>query len=68
MRTNSQDLISVTEAADRLGVTRGRVAQLISEGRLPASKVGHVFVIQAQDLELVKDRRPGRPPNPPKKT
>jgi len=61
MANNPQDLVSVTEAAERLGVTRGRVAQLISSGRLPAAKVGHIFVIRVQDLKLVKDRPPGRP-------
>lgn len=54
-------LLSVAEAAERLGVTRGRVNQFISEERLPAQKVGRSYVIKENDLKLVKDRQNGRP-------
>ena len=67
MEEESGNLISVTEAAKRLGVIRQRVLQLIDAGRLPAMKVGSTYVIREPDLDLVKDRKPGRPPkiNPP---
>jgi len=54
-------LISVIEAAEQLGVSRVRVNQLISKGRLPALKIGRSFVVRESDLELVRDRPPGRP-------
>ena len=54
-------LISVTEAAEKLGVTRGRIRQLISDGRLKATKVGHYWAIDTQDLAALQRRKPGRP-------
>lgn len=54
-------LISVADAAQRLGITRGRVAQLIAAGRLPAVKVGRVFVINESDLKILENRKSGRP-------
>lgn len=55
------ELISVVEAAAKLGVTRERVGVLIRAGRLKAIKVGRVYVIQSRALEAVKVRKPGRP-------
>lgn len=54
-------MLSVIEAAKQLGVSRIRVNQLISSGRLPAEKVGRSFIIRESDLELVRERTPGRP-------
>lgn len=44
-----------------LGVTVGRVHQLISAGRLPAAKLGFQYVIKKSDLRLIEVRKPGRP-------
>jgi excisionase family DNA binding protein len=49
------------EAAEKLGVSRWRVNQFINEGRLPAKKIGRSYVIKENDLELVRERRIGRP-------
>ena len=54
-------LLSVAEAAERLGLTRARVNQFISENRLPAQRVGRSFVIKEKDLALVENRKTGRP-------
>lgn len=54
-------LLSVAEAAEKLNISRWRINQLINEGRLPAQKVGRAYVVKESDLELVKDRKPGRP-------
>jgi excisionase family DNA binding protein len=62
MSDEIQKLLSVTETAERLGVIRQRVLQLINAGKLPATKVGNAYVIKESDLELVKDRKTGRPP------
>lgn len=56
-----ESLLSTEEAAERLGVAGSRIRQLIKEGRLPAKKIGGGWVIAGKDLELVKDRKPGRP-------
>lgn len=55
------DLVTVKEAAEILNVTVGRVHQLINENRLPAEKLGSQYVVKKSDLELVNDRKPGRP-------
>lgn len=56
-------LLSTSEAADKLGVTIGRVQQLIWDGLLPAQKVGRDYVINEDDLKLVENRpKVGRPP------
>jgi excisionase family DNA binding protein len=56
------DLLSVTEAAKELGISGRRVHALISDGRLPAEKIGSQYVIKKADLEKVKKRPVGRPP------
>jgi len=63
----SGKLITVLEAAERLGVHRSRVHVLIREGRLPAQKFGNVYLIKESDLKLVEDRPTGRPPKVSKK-
>ncbi len=55
-------LLSTLEVAAALGVTVARVQQMIWAGRLPAQKVGRDYVINEDDLKLVKDRKTGRPP------
>ena len=56
-------LISAKEASKKLGIDDSRVRVLIRDGRLPAQKIGRTWVIDPKDLKLVKDRKPGRPPN-----
>lgn len=54
--------LTTAQAAERLGVTRQRIHQLIQEGRLPTSRFGRAHMIREEDLELVEDRPTGRPP------
>lgn len=56
-------LITTGEAAERLGVTIRRIQALITDGRLPAQKIGRDYLIKEDDLKLVEDRKPGRPSN-----
>ncbi len=63
-----KDLISSKEAAERLGLSLRRVQALITDGRLPAQKIGNSYVVNEKDLELVKERIPGRPSAKNKKT
>lgn len=58
----SSELITANEAAKILNVTPNRVRAMITAGRLPASKLGDMYVIKKADLNLVKNRTPGRPP------
>ena len=62
-------LITVEEAARRLGLKRGRVYVLIAEGRLPAVKPGRDWMIEEADLERpeVKERKSGYPKGRPRR-
>lgn len=62
MNEDKTKLLSVKQAAAALGVNRQRVQQLIESKRLPAQKVGAYYVIREIDLELVRERKAGRPP------
>lgn len=42
--------MSVNEAAEMLGVTRGRVNQLIRAGRIRAEKVGGRFIVEKKSV------------------
>jgi excisionase family DNA binding protein len=53
--------LTTKEAAGILNLSRNRVLDLIRFDRLPAQKVGGIWLIKESDLELVKDRKPGRP-------
>lgn len=54
-------LLSIPEAAAALGISRQRVHVLIHGGRLPATRVGHAWVIAERDLDGMQERKPGRP-------
>lgn len=55
--------MTVTEAAEKLGVSPQRVRAMIASGLLAAKKNGRDWVITAQALAKVQrmDRKPGRP-------
>jgi len=55
------NLLTTKETAEKLGVSVRRVQAMITEGSLPATKLGRDYVIKESDLESVKDRKPGRP-------
>lgn len=54
-------LLTTKETAERLGVTIRRVNDLITAGRLPATRFGRAYMIKESDLKLVENRQPGRP-------
>ncbi len=54
-------LLTTQQAAERLGVTAGRVRQMIIDGQLPATKMGRDNFIREADLKLVAVRKVGRP-------
>jgi excisionase family DNA binding protein len=53
--------LSVSQAADRLGVNVQRVHQRIADGSLPAERVGHQWAIREADLARLSHRKAGRP-------
>ena len=54
-------MLTTSEVAERLGVTRWRVNALIRDGRLKAERFGQIFLIKEEDLQTVLVRKPGRP-------
>ena len=56
------ELLTTQQAAERLGVTAGRVRQMVADGALPATRMGRDNFIKVSDLKLVEGRKPGRPP------
>lgn len=58
---NKQNLITTAEAAEILGVHQSRIYALIKAERLPAIRFGKSWIIEKSDLNLVKERKPGRP-------
>lgn len=43
--------LTVTEAAERLGVSRQRVIALINQGKLGADRIGSVYMLKVKDVE-----------------
>jgi excisionase family DNA binding protein len=64
IRIGTMELLTTRDAAEKLGVSVLRVQQLIWDGRLPAKKMGRDYFINKDDLKLVANRKPGRPPKP----
>lgn len=57
------EYLTAKQVAEKLGISAGRVRQLVAEKRLPASKFGNVLMIREKDLSLVRERkRTGRKP------
>ena len=54
--------MTTNDASKLLGVSRGRIVQLISEGVLRAEKPGRDWLINTKDISRARHRaRPGRP-------
>ena len=56
-----EEYLTTTEVAEKLGVTVGRVRQMVANGQLPATKIGRDNFVKEADLENVKNRKVGRP-------
>ena len=54
-------MLTVAQAAERLGVNTSRVRQLILGGRIKATKFGSAWQIAESALNAVAERPPGRP-------
>jgi excisionase family DNA binding protein len=53
--------ITSEQAAEKLGVTRQRISQLVVEGRLPAEYFGRQLMIEEDDLDKIEFKPAGRP-------
>ena len=56
------ELLTTKEAAKELKISVRRIQALITAGRLHAQKIGRDWIIRKADLDLVRVRKPGRPP------
>lgn len=54
-----KELLTTKEVAEIVGVTDGRIRQLILAGVLPAEKFGKSNVIRRADLKLLQERAHG---------
>lgn len=54
-------MITTKDAAEKLGVSMRRITALIKDGRLPSQQIGREHLIKESDLELVRERKVGRP-------
>jgi excisionase family DNA binding protein len=54
-------MLSATQTAQALGLSRARIHQLITAGKLKATRVGHVWIVTPQDLEAFKATRNPKP-------
>lgn len=64
-RKELRDMVTVQEAARRLGVSRARVQQFIDNGRLPATKITpRMYLLDARDIRQFAaiPRKAGRRP------
>jgi excisionase family DNA binding protein len=58
----AKEMLTTKVVAERLKVSQARVRALIKAGRLPSQQFGRDHLIKEEDLRLVEDRKPGRPP------
>jgi excisionase family DNA binding protein len=57
-------LLTTTEAAHALGVSRRGVQKMIERGTIPASRVGRDWLIESREVKRAEKRPgPGRRPN-----
>ena len=53
--------LTTKETAEKLGVTVGRVRQMVIAGQLSAEKFGRDLMINETDIKAVSNRKTGRP-------
>jgi excisionase family DNA binding protein len=64
----TEKILTTSEVAERLGMTRRYIRTLITNGVLPAEKLGRDYVIKESDLTALEDRpKRGRPTKKPAK-
>lgn len=56
------DLLTITQAARLLGVTRQTISAAVKRGRIKARKVGHVSLISSASIKQYKKTRKPAPP------
>ncbi|MBW4536554.1 MAG: helix-turn-helix domain-containing protein [Pleurocapsa minor HA4230-MV1] len=62
--SDSPELLSVTQTAQVLGVTRQRVHDLVKNGQIIARKLGHYYYIETTEIERYMNQPIGKPYQP----
>jgi excisionase family DNA binding protein len=64
-KTATENLLTITQAAAKLKVSRQNIHDAIDRGRLKATRVGAVLLLHRSDLEAYSKsrKRTGRPPH-----
>jgi len=55
------DLLTTSEVADIVGLSDARIRQLIYAKILPSTKIGNMNLVKRDDLQLLDNRKQGRP-------
>src|SRR5215510_5826949 len=58
---NLNDRVTTKEAAKILGVSDGRVRQMVLKGQLSAKRFGRALTLSRSDVEMLRGRKVGRP-------
>lgn len=58
---NLTDRVTTKEAAQILGITDGRVRQMILKGQLRAKRFGRALALSRSEVESLRGRKAGRP-------
>ena len=58
------ELLSVTQVAGELGVTRQRVHDLIKNEQIVACQLGRFYYVEAAEVQRYKDKPLGKPYQP----
>lgn len=62
LEPTTERLLTVREAAHRVGVTVHRIAQMARRGEIRAVRVGHIWLIPESQVQRIAQPRPtGRP-------
>jgi excisionase family DNA binding protein len=59
-------MITISEAAERIGVTRAALRQAIARGTLSAQKVGPLYLVSTIEVDAYKARTGGNKGRPRK--
>jgi len=60
----SPELLSVTQVASELSVTRQRIHELIKNGQIVARKLGRFYYIEVAEMQRYRDKPIGKPYQP----
>ena len=63
LEVRTERLLTTNEAAARIGVTPGRIWQLIKSGDIKATRVGYFWLVPEKEVDKFKERptKVGRP-------